>query len=507
MVLTLQKSSGSATEKVCSMDKELQEKRELAKLLSEKERRIAYNRLEQFFPDAGLFARSKYSKHTQFMAAGSKFNQRAFVAANRTGKTVTGAYEMALHLTGLYPSWWEGRRFKTEISAWCASISNETTKNILQQELLGSPRDIGTGMIPKDCIVGNPVKKPGVADAIETVYIRHVSGGISRLDFKSYEQGRDTFQGTKKQVIWLDEEPTDPNIYTECLTRTAGAEGQEGLIYCTFTPLMGLSDVVLSFLPNGKIPENGVSEENPQKFVTQVTWEEVPHLSESWKQDALASYSQHERDARTKGVPALGSGAIYPYPEEMVFIDPIEIPFWWKKAYALDVGWNRTAGLWAALDPESKQIYVYSEHYVGKELPAVHASSIKSRGEWMTGAIDPRSDMRSQVDGTRLVDLYQQEGLHLVFADNSVEAGIYKVSQLLASGQLKIFKTLTNTLGEFRVYRRDENGKIVKKNDHLMDALRYLIMTGLDYAALPPDPDDYQNSWFSSQGQSDVTGY
>ena len=221
-----------------------QVKRELAKLLEEKQKRFTYHAIERFFPDKGEFRRELYPKHVEFMAAGLQFNQRAIIAANRTGKTLMGAYEMELHLSGDYPYWWEGRRFKRGISAWAASVSNEATRNIVQKELLGSPMDIGSGMIPKERIV-RVLKKPGVADAIETVYVRHKSGDLSDISFKSYEQGRDTFQGTKKQVIWLDEEPQDSGIYSECLTRTAGGGGEDGMIYCTFTHLFGLSDVVL----------------------------------------------------------------------------------------------------------------------------------------------------------------------------------------------------------------------------------------------------------------------
>lgn len=482
------------------------QKQELAKLLAEKAQRQQYNKIESFFPAEGKFKRDLYPKHLQFMSNGKKYRQRAIIAANRTGKTVMGAYEMACHLTGEYPDWWEGRVFDHPIKAWAASKSNQVTKEVVQEELLGSVTDIGSGMIPKDRIV-RTTKKPGVADAIEAVFVQHATGGVSELVFKSYDQGRETFQGTKKQVIWLDEEPSDPNIFSECLTRTAGSEGEEGIIYCTFTPLFGLSDVVLSFLPEGKIPADGVDPNNPHKYVTQVTWDEVPHLSQSWKEEALASYSQHERDARSKGVPSLGAGAIYPYPEDELVVEPFEIPMWWPRAYGLDVGWNKTAAIWGAIDPDSKQIYLYSEHYQGNEPPAIHASAIRSRGDWIEGAIDPASQGASQVDGKRLLDLYEQEGLRLSPADNAVESGIYQVGQLMASGQLKVFSTLRNWLSEYRVYRRDENGKIVKKNDHLMDAMRYFVASGLDIARTMPDPDANYDSPVGSSGQDTITGY
>lgn len=483
-------------------------KEEYLKLLEAKAYREKYCKLEAMFPDTGPYRRELYPKHIAFMHAGAKYFQRAFIAGNRTGKTKTGCYEVAVHLTGLYPTWWKGRRFVNAVEAWAASVSNEATKNIIQNELLGSPMDMGTGLLPKALIL-KTVKKPGVADALETVYVTHVSGEISRLDFKSYEQGRDTFQGTKKQVILLDEEPTDYGIYTEALTRTMD-DKNPGLIICTFTPLMGLSTVVLSFLDGGKFPEGGVSEVNPHKYVTQVTWDEVPHLDEEQKKQLLATYSDYERAARSKGLPSLGSGAIYPYPEDEIMVRPFPIPPWWPKAYGLDVGWNRTAAIWGARDPESDIVYLYSEHYLGESLPAIHASAIKGRGAWINGACDPAAHGRNQADGTRLVDLYYAEGLTLFEADNGVESGIYKMGQYLASGRLKVFDTLTNWFGEYRVYRRDERGKVVKKNDHLMDATRYLMATGLDVASVSMEFEQsvrHRAQDSNTSGKSRVTGY
>lgn len=486
-----------------------QTKLDLAKYLLEKEKRIQYGRFFTLFPDEGEYRRELYPKHIQFLSKSKQHRQRAFVAANRTGKTLTGAFEMTAHLTGLYPKWWKGVKFEFPISAWAASIRNSDTKDIIQKELLGDPIDFGSGMIPKECL-GKITRKAGtVADAIDTIYVKHHTEGVfdgwSSIGLKSYEQGRDGFQGTKKQVIWLDEEPKDYNIFTECLTRTMD-DKNPGIIYCTFTPLYGLSTTLLEFLPGGKFPEDGVNPEAPFRFVTQVDWDEVPHLNDEQKKEMLASYRPHERLARSKGIPSLGSGAIYPYIEDEITVPPFEIPGWWPRAYGLDVGWNRTAAIWAAKDPDSRRIYLYSEHYEGQAAPAVHASAIKGRGKWIWGAIDPRSDMRSQSDGTRIIDLYEQEDLNLMPADNSVEAGIFKIQQLFESGQLKVFNTLRNWLSEYRIYRRDEDGKIIKKNDHLMDAMRYLMMTGIDYATVEEDLYRDSNNYSDSERNS-ITGY
>lgn len=478
---------------------------ELLELLEAKEQAVKYNKIDTLFPNKGPYRRELYPKHVGFMNASAQHSQLAFVAANRTGKTLTGACLMAYHLTGIYPEWYTGRRFLNPISAWAVGVSNQSTKEIQQQELLGDINDQGTGTIPRDLVV-KVTKKPGVADAIETLYVKHVSGGLSKCTFKSYEQGRDSFQGTKKQFIWLDEEPRDKNIYSECLTRTMD-DVAPGIIICTFTPLFGLSDVVMSFLPDGKFPHDGLIPGQPDKFITQVSWEEVPHLSEDQKKNILDSYSQHERAARSRGIPSLGSGAIYPYLEEDVVVKPFEIPMWWPRAYGMDVGWNKTAVVWGARNPETGQIFIYSEHYEGHAEPALHASAIKARGAWIEGAIDPASTGSGQANGKALITLYEEEGLLLSMADNAPDAGILKTAQAFAAGQLKIFDTCRNLLAEYRVYRRDENGKIVKKNDHALDALRYFMMTGLDVMTCQPDPDAPTYSGFGDGGKDRLTGY
>ena len=243
------------------------------------------------------------------------------------------------------------------------------------------------------------------------------------------------------------------------------------------------------------------------KHVVMATWDDAPHLSEQAKADLWESYPPHMRDARSKGIPALGAGAIYPVPESEVVVDDFEIPVYWPKLYALDVGWNKTAALWAARDLQSGTVYLYSEHYQGSSEPPIHAFAINARGDWIPGAIDPAARGRSQVDGRDLFGIYLDLGLNLYKADNTVESGIYDVWQALSAGKLKVFRSLNNWLGEFRIYRRDEKGKIVKSNDHLMDCMRYL-WGSLDIAHVEPFDYEYmEQNPYENAGRSPVTGY
>ena len=190
--------------------------------------------------------------------------------------------------------------------------------------------------------------------------------------------------------------------------------------------------------------------------MVQATWDDVPHLTEQAKNELLASIPAYQRDARTKGIPQLGSGAIYPVPESDVLVQDFELPEYYPRVYALDVGWNRTAALWGARDNESGIVYLYSEYYKSQAEPVIHAQGIKSRGDWIPGVIDPASRGRSQFDGLKLIQTYRELGLTLTESKNAVEAGIYETWQLLANGKLKVFKSLVNWLMEFRIYQRRE---------------------------------------------------
>jgi len=234
------------------------------------------------------------------------------------------------------------------------------------------------------------------------------------------------------------------------------------------------------------------------KFTVSAGWDHVPHLSEDDKAHMLANIQPFQRKARSEGIPTLGAGAIYPVPEEAILCEPFAIPDYFPQCYALDVGWNRTAALWAAIDQNTDVVYLYSEHYVGESEPPIHAAAIRARGTWIPGVIDPAARGRGQKDGSRLVSDYRALGLEtLAVADNALEAGIYLVWTRMATGRLKVFHTLANWLAEFRFYQRDEKGKVKDgQADHLMDCTRYIELSGLQRAVVRP-----ANLWHTGRGQ------
>lgn len=224
----------------------------------------------------------------------------------------------------------------------------------------------------------------------------------------------------------------------------------------------------------------------PSRYMVMAGWDDVPHLDEKTKAGLIASYKPHELDARTKGIPSLGAGAIYPIEEDAFVVAPFQIPDFWPRFYAMDVGWKKTAVLWFAWDRSIDCLYIYTEHYRGQAEPSIHAAAIKARGEWVKGVVDPAARGRSQGDGNQLIQNYKDLGLKLTPANNSVEAGIDLVMERLSTGRLKIFSTVRNLLIEMRIYRRDENGKIVKENDHGCDAMRYGVVSGTAVAQTKP---------------------
>lgn len=230
------------------------------------------------------------------------------------------------------------------------------------------------------------------------------------------------------------------------------------------------------------------------RAVTTATWDDCPHLTAEQKAEYLEAIPLNLRDARTKGVPSLGAGAIYPVDEEDVVCEPFEIPAHWPRVYGLDVGWKKTAAIWAAWDRESDTIYLYVEHYRGQAEPSVHADAIKARGEWIPGVIDPAARGRSQKDGTKLLSEYVKLKLKLAPADNAVDTGLHAVWQRLSGGRLKVFSNCKHWFAEFRLYRRNEKGAIIKDRDHLMDATRYLIVSGLLWAKTKPIPEGRSRS-------------
>ena len=439
------------------------------KIAKELERRKATNRIDDYSP-------YDYQKKFHNTLA----QQRLLMAGNRVGKSFCGAMEVAYHATGKYPSWWAGKRFNRPVRCWAGGVSNETTRDVCQKELVGQPDDPtakGTGSIPLNDI-GTTVRKAGVPNAINSVVIKHKTGGYSRVGFKAYEMGKEKWMGESVDVIWLDEEPPQ-GIYSQALTRTAD---KGGIVFMTFTPEQGMTETVAQFVNNIK----------DGQALIQATWDDAPHMTGEIRKQILEALPPHERKMREKGIPVLGSGLVFPLPEEDLLCDPIDIPDHWPRLCGIDFGWDHpTAVTWIAWDRDSDVVYVYDSYSLRQETVPVHSSAINARGKWIPVIWPMDGRQADKGSGKNLTEQYRKESVNMLrehFSNppsqgmkegtggNSVEAGIQQMLTRFQTKRLKIFKNQGKLLEELRMYHR-KDGKIVPIHDDVISALRYCVMS------------------------------
>jgi len=442
------------------------ERAELLELMEAKDKHIRENRLKFYKP---------YPKQIEFHAAGASFRERLLMAGNQLGKTLSAGAEFAMHLTGRYPDWWTGYEFKDPISVWASGITGESTRDNPQRILMGALGQIGTGMLPRDSFKDSDISnKRGTPNAIDTVIIRHGGGGDlqageSILGFKSNDQGREKWQGPTLDAIWFDEEH-DEDVYTEGLTRTNVAMGP---ILFTFTPLKGMTNVVKRYLLD-KVPGT---------HVTNMTIDDVLHYTLEQRKAIIMSYPSHEREARSKGIPTMGSGRVFPVEESLVKIEPFPIPDHWPQICGIDFGWDHpSAAVKMAWDRDNDILYVTACHRAREQTPAMFVPSVKPWGEWLPWAWPHDGLQHDKGSGEALAQQYKNQGLNMLadratFDDgsNGLEAGVMQMLDRIETGRLKVFSHLNDWFEELRLYHRKE-GIIVKTNDDLLSATRYAMM-------------------------------
>ena len=444
------------------------QKEQLAQLLKEKQRREAGKKFFNYQP---------YDYQRQFSNASSGHQQKALMAANRIGKSDGGAYEIAMHATGEYPDWYEGRRFSSPPLIVCGGKTNTQVRDVGQSKLLGDasdPEQRGRGFIPAASI-GNTSRKAGIPDALSSVLVKHKSGGNSKISFISYDSGKEGWMGFSADVVWLDEEPPE-EIYSQAL-RSIVDKG--GFITMTFTPENGITNVVRQFT-------NDLKE---GQYLQNATWDDAPHITGEVKEQILAALPAHEREMRSKGIPVLGSGLIYPVKETDITCEPFVVPDHWPRIAAIDFGYDHPAA-WvaAAWDREEDVIYVTDCLKMHKQTPDQQVYKIKQHGGGSIPTAWPADGMTAE-KGTGIALKQQYEGLYFLpesflnpadpvtgKANRSVEAGIMAILERMKNGKFKIFQHLEELLQELRMYHR-KDGKIVKAFDDAVDAMRYAAMS------------------------------
>lgn len=451
---------------------------ELAQLLQNYNHVLSINKLAYYKP---YEYQIKFHNAEGYLTPGKPAAQRLLCAANKIGKTVCCAFEVAMHATGRYPDWWKGTRFGHPVDILCCGMTNESVRDIIQKELFGDPMvetSYGTGSIPKETL-SKPKSKAGIQGAFDSVRIKHVSGYESRLFLRAYEQGWRKFMGVQFDVVWPDEEP-DASIWSQLLRATTAKP--KAIIFCSMTPEQGMTEVVSGFLNDLK----------KGQAVINATWDDAPHLTEEKKQQILAALRPHEREMRSKGIPLAGAGLVFPVSEDQIVIEPIQIPRHWPRITGIDFGWDHPfAAASLAWDRDSDCVYLVSEYKESHALPPIHAAAIKAWGDWIPVSWPHDGLNTEKGTGISLARQYRDNGVNMLpwratnppapgqkegEGGNSVESSLMEMLERMETGRFKVFSTCKEWLKECRMYHRDERGKIVMLNDDLISASRYAYM-------------------------------
>jgi hypothetical protein len=206
------------------------------------------------------------------------------------------------------------------------------------------------------------------------------------------------------------------------------------------------------------------------RHVTSMTIDDVEHYTAEEKARIIASYPAHEREARAKGVPTMGSGRVFPIAEELIAVDPFPIPDFWAQIGGLDFGVDHPfAAVNLAWDKDADCLYVTrtcrlkGEHKDGKWTgsPVFHAASIRPWGEWIPYAWPHDGLERDRQSGDTLADQYRTHHLNMLHerathedGTNGVEAGITEILERMQSNRFKVFKNNGEWFEDFRLYHR-----------------------------------------------------
>lgn len=480
-----------------------------------------------------------YAYQAQWFESGAKFRLRYLSAANRIGKTFSAAAEFSYHATGCYPDWWRGYRAPTELIGlsrimWAIGVSSESTRKVLQKELIGTDdarqrHKFGTGSIPRERINFDSLVCDG--ETLKSLRVYHESGEETTIHFYSSKQDEKVFMGQAIIFAWIDEQSEkEDELVAQATTRVQTTGGQ---VVITATPEVGITDLYkrCSEDVTGKI------------YFQNATIYDAPHFTPEMIDDFIATTPYHQRDMRTKGIPILGVGAIYPFRTADITCAPFEIPENWRVLAALDFGYTGESDpsiiVFIAYDPETGRKYLFREWsnhsritplvterdvYANAHMPDYMASKITGRqpNDWaeqvsvrseelrtfeglgipsipvvapndgngvQAGTQKTRSEIMRDLGAKMTPSVWKLHESQLPDEPNRVskEGSIILVAQMFQDGDLKIFNTCTETLRELGLYQWVREGKRTipsPKNDHFMDAMRYAA-TRIQFDGVP----------------------
>lgn len=445
--------------------------------------RLRYNAAEGYAPYGW-----QETYHGERDRDGTACRQVMLLAANQVGKSLCGAMDDSFHLTGRYPPWWRTGwprhrgPIKMVVGGQTATALRDTLMSKLLGNMVGSD-SWGTGAVPKECLPPREAVQrwPGIPDAVASVPVRHETDGRpdgeSLLFFKSYDQDPRAWMGTGIDRNHLDEEPPQSH-YSQALRSTIATNGVTKI---TMTPENGMTEVVQAFM----------QAKQPGQLLVQATWNEALHLDAQTKAQLLVAFPEHERDMRTRGVPMLGSGRVFPVEESVLRVEAFAIPEHWHRIAGMDFGNNHgQAVVWLAVDPsalapDKRVVYVYDCYKRVNPSHADHAEAIKGRGAMIPVAWPHDGMRRDGYAGEGLAVIYRNLGVNMRrehFRNpppdntNAREPGIQAILLAMQAARFFVFSHLEDWFKEFRMYHR-KDGEVVPVNDDLMSATRYAFMS------------------------------
>lgn len=401
----------------------------------------------------------------------TKRNRWVF-GGNRSGKTECGAVETIYIARGIHPY----KENKPNTFGWVVSLSTQVQRDVAQSKIM---HYLNPDWIYEIVMLSGRKDSPANG-IIDYIVIKNVFGGLSRIGFKSCDQGREKFQGASLDYVWFDEEPPR-DVYIECKMRVIDKCGE---IFGTMTPLKGLSWVYDEIYLN--------CHNDNEIWTSFMEWGDNPFLSQDEIAQISSSLSQDELQSRRYGKFIDAGGIVYnEFDPAIHVIEPFEVPFDWYDNISIDPGLNNPLSAhWYAVDYDGN-VYVIAEHYEAGKTCDYHASRIKEickRLNWQTNSngmimalIDSAANQRTLASEKSVVELFYDNGILVNSKVNKdLFSGISRVKSYLKSvdgrTRLFIFKNCVNMIREIKGYFWGNNDAPIKRDDHSLDELRYYIM-------------------------------
>ena len=437
---------------------------EIKKIENEQQRRLNNDRMKNYNTGDKI-----HLKQMEFHKCLSK--NRWVFGGNRSGKSQCGAAETVWLARGNHPF-----RKNKPISCWVVSLSTQVQRDVAQQKILSF---LNPDWIVEIIMLSGRKDDPenGVIDYI---LIRNVFGSLSKIAFKSCDQGREKFQGTSLDFVWFDEEPPY-DIYLECKMRVLDRKGE---IFGTMTPLKGLTWVYEEIYLNKK--------QDPQIWTINMEWADNPYLDKNEIEEMSRLLSEDELDSRRYGKFVGHGGMVYnEFDPAIHIIEPFEVPVDWYDNISIDPGLhNPLSAHWYAVDYDGN-IYVIAEHYASNKTVEEHSICIKEickKLKWKTfngkisALIDSAANQKTLASSKSVAELFYEYGINVnTNVNKDLFSGISRVKSLLRSSdgvtKLFIFKNCVNLIREIKAYWWGNDDAPIKKDDHALDELRYYVMS------------------------------